>query len=90
MTSGVQGTLNSLCEVFKWPVLCNTCSLPSGLLTCYNIQALNISCSDVKNSVADPDHFDMDQDPTSEKTDADPIMLYIKFCNKIFMLKNGL
>jgi hypothetical protein len=29
-------------------------------------------------SVADPDHFD---------ADPDPIMLYIKFCKKIFCLK---
>jgi hypothetical protein len=54
-------------------------------------------------SVADPDHFDAnpDPDPTSEKNrmriririldpDADPIMLYIEFCNKIFLLENGL
>jgi hypothetical protein len=39
-------------------------------------------------SVADSDHFDADPDPTSEKPDADPdpIMLYQKFCNKIFLL----
>jgi hypothetical protein len=52
-------------------------------------------------SVADPDHFDADPDPdptsekkpdpdpdpTSEKKpDPDPTMLYIKFCNKIFLL----
>jgi hypothetical protein len=42
------------------------------------------------SSVADPDHFDADPDPepdpTSEKKpDLDPIMLYIKFCNKIFL-----
>jgi hypothetical protein len=43
-------------------------------------------------SVADPDHFDADPglDPTSKKLDADPTMLYIKFYNKIFLLKNGL
>jgi hypothetical protein len=46
-------------------------------------------------SVADPDHFDADPDPTSEKNrmriripDPGPIMLYIKFCNKIFLLNN--
>jgi hypothetical protein len=43
-------------------------------------------------SVTDPDHFDADPDPTSEKpgcgpvADPDPIMLYIKFCNRIFLL----
>jgi hypothetical protein len=58
-----------------------------------------ISYHKLLNSVADPDHFDADPDPdpTSEKTrmwirilDPDPIMLYIKFCNKIFLLKNSL
>jgi hypothetical protein len=53
------------------------------------------------SSVADPDHFDADPDPdpypTSEKNrmrirfpDPDPITLYIKLCNKIFLLKNCL
>jgi hypothetical protein len=48
-------------------------------------------------SVADPDHFDADPDtdPTSEKArmririldqEPDPIMLYIKFFSKIFLL----
>jgi hypothetical protein len=41
----------------------------------------------IAGSVADPDHFDADPDPTSEKKpDPDPTMLYIKFCNKIFLL----
>jgi hypothetical protein len=47
----------------------------------------------VNCSVANKDHFDADLNPTSEKkpdADLDPIMLNIKFCNKIFLLKNSL
>jgi hypothetical protein len=40
-------------------------------------------------SVADTDNFDADPDPTSEKNRI-RIMLYVKFCNKKFLLKNGL
>jgi hypothetical protein len=44
--------------------------------------------------VADPDHFDADPDPTSEKngcgSGSDHALQYIKCCNKIFLLKNGL
>jgi hypothetical protein len=45
----------------------------------------------IHSSVADPDHFDADPDPdpTSEKNRI-RILFYIKFCNKIFLLKNGL
>jgi hypothetical protein len=46
----------------------------------------------INTSVADLDHFDADPDPANEKLDEDPdpIMLHIKFCNKIYLLKNGL
>jgi hypothetical protein len=43
-------------------------------------------CFHIIISVADPDHFDADPDPTSKKPDADPTMLYIEFCKKIFLL----
>jgi hypothetical protein len=55
--------------------------------------------SDVGNtiqdsSVADPDDFDADPDPNYEKPDPDldPALckIYVKFCNKKFLLKNGL
>jgi hypothetical protein len=55
------------------------------------IKTLNISPDNA--GVADLDHFDADPDPTYEKkpdADPDPIMLHIKFCNKIFLLKNSL
>jgi hypothetical protein len=55
------------------------------------LRAFTVMVSNRGTSVADPDHFDADPDPTSEKKpNADPIILHIKFCNKIFMLKNGL
>jgi hypothetical protein len=49
----------------------------------------------VLSSVANPDQFDADPDPdpdpTSEKNRIRiRILLYIKFCNKKFLLKNGL
>jgi hypothetical protein len=40
-------------------------------------------------SVADPDNFDADPDQTSEKNRI-RILLYVKICNKKFLLKNGL
>jgi hypothetical protein len=43
----------------------------------------------VKCSVTDPDNFDADPDPTSEKNRI-RILLYVKFCKKKFLLKNGL
>jgi hypothetical protein len=42
-----------------------------------------------ESSVADPDNFDADPDPTSE-INRIRILLYVKFCNKKFLLKNGL
>jgi hypothetical protein len=40
-------------------------------------------------SVADPDNVDADPDPTSEKNQI-WILLDVKFCDKKFLLKNGL
>jgi hypothetical protein len=48
-----------------------------------------ISTITVYGSVADPNNFDADPDPTSEKNRI-RILLYVKFCNKKFLLKNGL
>jgi hypothetical protein len=48
-----------------------------------------------ETSVAEPDNFDADPDQTSEKNrilwkNRIRILLYVKFCNEKFLLKNGL
>jgi hypothetical protein len=50
---------------------------------------MNFLEKSMMGSVADPDHFDADPNATSEKNRI-RILLYIKFCTKKCLLKNGL
>jgi hypothetical protein len=63
----------------------------SGKLSYHVIIMITLSSyhDEIVISVADPDDFDADPDPTSEKNWI-RILLYIKFCNKKVLLINGL